>query len=471
MFIESLARLNHRLQTANSKVTVVAFIVMPAAHNSYTVDSLKGHAVTKQLQDTVTEIQSRIGQRIFEKAARFRGEGSNDLPEFTLEDFLTNEDRMLLKRRIFALKRSSLPAVTTHNMVDNDTDPCLDQIRRCQLFNHTWDRVKIIFHPEFLSSNNPILGLDYEEFVRGCHLGVFPSYYEPWGYTPAECTVMGIPSITTNLAGFGCFMQDMLENPEEEGCYIIDRRFQGVDESINQLANHMFSFCSKTRRQRITQRNRVERLSPLLDWKNLGVEYTKARGLALRRSLPDQFEDIDDSEEKDYLSGGGRPDLTISMPGSPRDYGNRSGYMTPGGFGTLIEEMQALDTNDYHGQTSLWKKANGADEDEGYPMCVVFISGRVSRADALQPPGLQSSLAHQFGPLCQRGGDTTLNAAAKEFDRVRMYSHCPPMNFPIDLTGRPCPRVQSSSAQPFFLLGFGMLHPASFSRREPPPLT
>ena len=42
----------------------------------------------------------------------------------------------------------------------------------------------MIFHPEFLNSTNPLLGLDYEEFVRGCHLGVFPSYYEPWGYTP-----------------------------------------------------------------------------------------------------------------------------------------------------------------------------------------------------------------------------------------------------------------------------------------------
>ena len=41
-------------------------------------------------------------------------------------------------------------------------------------------------------------------------MGVFPSYYEPWGYTPAECTVMGIPSITTNLSGFGCFMQEQV---------------------------------------------------------------------------------------------------------------------------------------------------------------------------------------------------------------------------------------------------------------------
>lgn len=65
---------------------------------------------------------------------------------------------------------------------------------------------QIVFHPEFLSSTNPLFGLDYEEFVRGCHLGVFPSYYEPWGYTPAECTVMGIPSVTTNLSGIICLV-------------------------------------------------------------------------------------------------------------------------------------------------------------------------------------------------------------------------------------------------------------------------
>ena len=50
----------------------------------------------------------------------------------------------------------------------------------------------------------------FAEFVRGCHMGVFPSYYEPWGYTPAECTIMGIPSVTTNLSGFGCYMEEQV---------------------------------------------------------------------------------------------------------------------------------------------------------------------------------------------------------------------------------------------------------------------
>lgn len=73
MFIESLARLNYKLQKAQSNLTVVAFIIMPAATQSYTVEALKGQAVIKQLRETVTDIQSRIGDRLFEHAARYSG--------------------------------------------------------------------------------------------------------------------------------------------------------------------------------------------------------------------------------------------------------------------------------------------------------------------------------------------------------------------------------------------------------------
>jgi glycogen(starch) synthase len=96
------------------------------------------------------------------------------------EELLTDQEIVLLKRRIYSLKRDSLPAVVTHNMSDDNNDPILNQIRRLRLFNGHEDRVKVVFHPEFLNSNNPLFGLDYEDFVRGCHLGVFPSYYEPW---------------------------------------------------------------------------------------------------------------------------------------------------------------------------------------------------------------------------------------------------------------------------------------------------
>ncbi|KAF9782427.1 glycogen synthase [Thelephora terrestris] len=370
MFIESMARLNYRLLKSESNTSVVAFIIMPAPTQSYTVDALKGQAVTKQLRDTVTEIQNRIGARLFDHAIRSNGEHGT-LP--SPDKLLTEEDNVLLKRRILALKRNTLPPVTTHNMVDDHNDPILNQIRRVQLFNNHNDRVKIVFHPDFLNSNNPILGLDYEEFVRGCHLGVFPSYYEPWGYTPAECTVMGIPSVTTNLSGFGCFMQDLIERPQDEGCYIVDRRAQSVEESVNQLTDHLFTFCSKTRRQRINQRNRVERLSPLLDWKNLGIEYSKARQLAIRRAYPDAFYGPEGANgvEDEWEFGGSSLGLGAermglpSVPASPRFRGTA----TPGDIGTLTEEMQALVTNDYRGG---YQWPGNIDEEDAYPFPLVM---------------------------------------------------------------------------------------------------
>lgn len=139
---------------------------------------------------------------------------------------LDKEDFTIMKRAIFATQRQSQPPICTHNMLEDAGDPILNCVRRIGLFNSSADRVKVrqtgeiqprhlelkcqfmfegwhsfsaflwrnnfffsfqmIFHPEFLSSTSPLLPMDYEEFVRGCHLGVFPSYYEPWGYTPGK---------------------------------------------------------------------------------------------------------------------------------------------------------------------------------------------------------------------------------------------------------------------------------------------
>ena len=150
---------------------------------------------------------------------------------------------------------------------------------------------------------------------------------------------MGIPSVTTNLSGFGCFMQDLIDRPQDEGCYIVDRRSQSAEDSVNQLTDAMFSFCSKTRRQRINPRNRVERLSPLLDWKNLGIEYSKARQLALRRAYPDAFYGPGGEGEEEFDFSMERMTLPISVPASPRY--KMSGIATPGDIGTLTEEVRS----------------------------------------------------------------------------------------------------------------------------------
>ncbi|KAK2892765.1 hypothetical protein Q8A67_012753 [Cirrhinus molitorella] len=281
LFLESLSRLNYLLRVHKNDVTVVVFFIMPAKTNNFNVESLKGQAVRKQLWDTAQSVKEKFGKRLYESLLR------GEIPD--MSKILDRDDFTIMKRAIYATQRHSLPPVTTHNMLDDSTDPILSNIRRIGLFNGRNDRVKIVFHPEFLSSTSPLLPMDYEEFVRGCHLGVFPSYYEPWGYTPGECTVMGIPSVTTNLSGFGCFMEEHVSDPSEYGIYIVDRRFRSADESCNQLTQFMFSFCQQSRRQRIIQRNRTERLSDLLDWRYLGRFYMHGRHLALSRSFPGTF--------------------------------------------------------------------------------------------------------------------------------------------------------------------------------------
>ncbi|XP_059367144.1 glycogen [starch] synthase, liver-like isoform X2 [Carassius carassius] len=281
LFLESLSRLNYLLRVHKNDFTVVVFFIMPAKTNNFNVESLKGQAVRKQLWDTAQSVKEKFGKRLYESLLR------GEIPD--MSKILDRDDFTIMKRAIYATQRHSFPPVTTHNMLDDSTDPILSNIRRIGLFNGRNDRVKIVFHPEFLSSTSPLLPMDYEEFVRGCHLGVFPSYYEPWGYTPGECTVMGIPSVTTNLSGFGCFMEEHVSDPSEYGIYIVDRRFRSADESCNQLTQFMFSFCQQSRRQRIIQRNRTERLSDLLDWRYLGRFYMHARHLALSRSFPGKF--------------------------------------------------------------------------------------------------------------------------------------------------------------------------------------
>ena len=125
-------------------------------------------------------------------------------------------------------------------------------------------------------------------------MGVFPSYYEPWGYTPAECTAMGIPNVTSNLSGFGGYMEQrckLKSNTVDYGVYVVDRKHKSGHESCDELTELMYKFTTMSRRQRIIMRNRTERLSDHLDWKSLGTCYQKARIGAISHLINFYYDD------------------------------------------------------------------------------------------------------------------------------------------------------------------------------------
>jgi glycogen(starch) synthase len=196
---------------------------------------------------------------------------------------MNDEAIVRLKRGMHAWRTWKQPHIVTHDLWDDAKDPVLNQLRACQLFNARHDPVKVVFHPDFLSATSPLIGLDYDNFVRGCHMGVFPSYYEPWGYTPMECVASGLPSVTSDLAGFGSYVSKNVQDPGSKGLFIVGRRYQSFDAAAHQLTEILFNFCLKDRRSRIELRNRTERLSDFFDWSNLVTHYTEAHQEALKR--------------------------------------------------------------------------------------------------------------------------------------------------------------------------------------------
>ncbi|NDC36709.1 MAG: glycogen synthase, partial [Proteobacteria bacterium] len=103
--------------------------------------------------------------------------------------------------------------------------------------------------------------------------------------TPPECLAMGIPTVTTDLSGFGAYAQANISNAAHHGICILNRSSQSADQTIEELTNHVFRFLQLSRRERIQLRNRAERLTERFDWSVLGSHYHEAHDLALERAL------------------------------------------------------------------------------------------------------------------------------------------------------------------------------------------
>ena len=166
-------------------------------------------------------------------------------------------------------------------MINEENDEILNFLKSRNLNNKKKDKVKIVYHPDFISPMNPLFGMEYGQFVRGCHLGIFPSFYEPWGYTPLECLASGVPAITSDLTGFGDYVLKYIPEHLEAGIYVVNRKGESFSSIASQLANFLFSFVMKGRRDRINMRNRSEDVSEKFDWKTFANNYYKAYSRAL----------------------------------------------------------------------------------------------------------------------------------------------------------------------------------------------
>ena len=230
----------------------------------------------QEMQDDCRAISNQIGERLFVSASMGKYPDMDEL----VDDYW----KLRLRRLMHVWKSKSMPSIVTHDLMDDSHDEILNQLRSCQLFNQPGDPVKVVYHPDFVTTNDPLFGMDYDQFVRGCHLGIFPSSYEPWGYAPLECAALGLPSITSDLSGFGTYLAQNIENHDKDGLHVLGRRFNSFDSAATTLTNQLFNFMQMDRRERINQRNRVQIASEHFDWHNLGRYYSQAYQMALKNT-------------------------------------------------------------------------------------------------------------------------------------------------------------------------------------------
>lgn len=165
------------------------------------------------------------------------------------------------------------PQFCTHHLNDPYSDPILNRFRLAGLQNRPEDKVKVIFFPCYLDGEDGVFNLPYYDLLIGFDASVFPSYYEPWGYTPMESIAFSIPTLTTSLAGFGRWVLDMKKGTDD-GAAVVDRNDTNDGETVNAICHFLKDFAGL--KDYTKRREAAHQLSRSFLWEQLTAHYDKA---------------------------------------------------------------------------------------------------------------------------------------------------------------------------------------------------
>ncbi len=132
----------------------------------------------------------------------------------------------------------------THRLAGPDHDTIMQRLRQAGLLNLPEDKVKVIFTPAYLNGNDGIYQMTYFDLLPGFDATAFPSYYEPWGYTPMESIVMQVPTISANLSGFGIWVVSKPDLASDEALKLITRGDQEGEQPVADMTDIMTNWIA-----------------------------------------------------------------------------------------------------------------------------------------------------------------------------------------------------------------------------------
>lgn len=276
VFISALGRLNERLKSEKSDRTIVTFFWVPGNIKAIKQDLLENKTYFLDVKDTVDDAADEIKNKI-----TYLLISKNEITSKSVfsEDFFQD-----ITPKVRRISRKGVPPLSTHELYNEDSDSILNAFKAAGLFNTEQDRVKVIFYPIYLSGADGLLDTSYYESMQGSHLGVFPSYYEPWGYTPLEGGALGVSSVTTDLAGFGRYLcQNGCTKEKYPGIFVLERFRKSYDEIVTGLTDILYRFAHTSLQERVENKIMAQKVAATADWKFFIENYINAHNLAVKK--------------------------------------------------------------------------------------------------------------------------------------------------------------------------------------------
>lgn len=275
IFIKALGRLNRRLKREKSRRSIVVFFWVPADVARIRPSISKARAYYDDIKDSINDDIQTIKKRIIMCLISQKPITENRL--FS-KDFMNQT-----KKKVLRFLMQGNPPLCTHDLKNDGADPILKNFKEEGLLNRREDSVKVIFYPIYLTGADNLLDLTYDEAVIGSHLGVFPSYYEPWGYTPLETAALGVAAVTTDFSGFGRYLELDIAR-DNTGIFVIDMLGKSESKKVENLQDTLYKFSRLSTEERVRNKVEAQRLAILVDWDMLIHNYLKAHQLALDRA-------------------------------------------------------------------------------------------------------------------------------------------------------------------------------------------
>ncbi len=268
VFIDSLGKMNKKMKEEGDKKTVVAFLFIPADVRGVNPGLLENVEYFRDLQESVDSTFPDIEERVL-----YHILCGNELTKENLisEDYIFEIEKKLHRMQ----KKGETPSLSTHHL-NSLYDDIINHLKKADLLNREEDRVKIIYYPIYLTGHDGLSNLSYEEALEACHLGVFPSFYEPWGYTPLEAAALGVSSVTTDLAGFGRFRKNLETRNDRPGIYILEREKKSDSEIVEDLYGFLYEFMKTGRRERVENKIEARKIAANADWRSFVLHYIEA---------------------------------------------------------------------------------------------------------------------------------------------------------------------------------------------------